>query len=85
MKTVLVKLTERSLKMKGKSETVKQLAVALDCPSTSVYLAIKELEALGFLYLKRGKSIIQYAKKTFEQDEADKNDLMNQLKASEIF
>lgn len=58
--TLLTRLANRLSEMEGKSETVKELAKAFDCPYTSLYIPVRQLEDAGFLKLKRGTGVIVY-------------------------
>lgn len=58
--TLLTRLANRLTAMDGKRETVKQLAKDFNCPYTSLYIPIRQLENAGFLKLKKGTGIIIY-------------------------
>lgn len=72
--TLLTRLANRLTEMDGKSETVKQLAATFNCPYTSLYIPIRELEDAGFLKLKRGTGIVIYGSNPKEPEAVHGNE-----------
>lgn len=58
--SILKRLSQRLVEMKGKQETVKELANVFKCPKNSLYIPIRQLERAGFLKLRRGTGVIIY-------------------------
>lgn len=76
--TLLTRLANRTTNMAGRSETVKDIAKAFNCPYTSLYIPIRQLQDIGFLKLIRGSGVVKHA--PMKDDP-----LFNELKKSEIF